>query len=126
MASRYGKVYPSDISVEQFEHIRPLLESVRRKTKPAQEDLRDFFNAVLYVLKEGCRWRSLPHDYPCWSNVYYHYKLWRDHVDQESGRPLLELVLKKIDFRGAAQGRARGGDQFAHPRLPEREEHRPG
>ncbi|HEY8158613.1 MAG TPA: IS5/IS1182 family transposase, partial [Methylobacter sp.] len=28
------KVYPSDISREQFEQIRPLLESVRKQTKP--------------------------------------------------------------------------------------------
>jgi len=115
IASRYGKGYPSDISVEQFERIRPLLQSARRPTKPAQADLRDFFNAVLYVLKEGCRWRSLPHDYPCWSNVYYHYQVWRDHVDKKSGQPLLELVLKKIDFCGAAEGRARGRDELAHP-----------
>jgi hypothetical protein len=89
------KNYPSDLTEEQFAKIRALLESSRAKTKPLGTDLRALFNAVLYLLKEGCRWRSLPHDYPNWQTVYYHYNHWRSHVDKESGLPLLELVLKK-------------------------------
>jgi transposase len=54
------KRYPSDLTEEQFERIRALLESSRARTKPLGTDLREVFNAVLYVLKEGCRWRSLP------------------------------------------------------------------
>ncbi|MGZ8192929.1 MAG: transposase, partial [Methylobacter sp.] len=37
------KTYPSDISREQFEQIRPLLESVRKKTKPRTVDLYEIF-----------------------------------------------------------------------------------
>ncbi len=91
-----AKGYPSDLTAEQFERIRPLLESSRARTKPLEVALHQVFNAVLYLLKEGCRWRSLPHDYPGWQTVYYHYNHWRSHVDPESGLPLLELVLKKI------------------------------
>ncbi len=63
-SSNSGKSYPSDLTVEQFERIRPLLESSRARTKPLEVDLHEVFNAVLSILKEGCRWRSLPHDYP--------------------------------------------------------------
>ena len=49
------KQYPSDISPEQFEQIRPLLESVRKRTKPRTVDLYEVFNAVLYLLKSGCQ-----------------------------------------------------------------------
>lgn len=94
------KAYPSDLTSAQFERIRPLLESARAKTKPLGVDLHHVFNATLYILREGCRWRSLPHDYPAWQTVYYHYSHWRGHVDKESGLPLLELVLKKIGRRG--------------------------
>jgi hypothetical protein len=41
--------YPSDISREQFEQIRAVLESVRKKTKPRQVDLYDVFCGLLYV-----------------------------------------------------------------------------
>jgi hypothetical protein len=37
------KRYPSDISKEAFEEIRPLLESVRKQTKPRTVDLYEVF-----------------------------------------------------------------------------------
>ena len=47
------KQYPSDVSREQFERVRPLLEQVRKRTKPRTVDLYEVFNAVLYLLKSG-------------------------------------------------------------------------
>ena len=38
--------YPSDISREQFEEIRPILEEATKKTHPRQYDLYD--NSVLF------------------------------------------------------------------------------
>jgi transposase len=55
-------VYPSDITREQFEVIRPKLEGFRRKTKPRVLDLYDIFCGMLYVLKSACQWRMLPKD----------------------------------------------------------------
>jgi hypothetical protein len=40
--------YPSDISREQFEIIRPHLESLKKSTKPREVDLYDVF---LFVKK---------------------------------------------------------------------------
>ncbi len=68
--------YPSDISREQFEEIRPILEDATKKTHPRRYDLYDIFCAVLYVIKEGCTWRAIPHDFPKWENVRYHYDIW--------------------------------------------------
>ena len=45
--------YPSDITREQFEIIRPDLEAAKRKTRPRKYDLYDIFCAVLYVLLGG-------------------------------------------------------------------------
>jgi transposase len=53
------KAYPSDISREQLEATRPILEGVRKRTKPRTVDWHEVFNAVLYVLKSGCQWRML-------------------------------------------------------------------
>ena len=58
------KPYPSDISLEQFELVRPLLEGVRKRTKPRTVDQYEVFNAVLYLLKSGCQWRMLPEGFP--------------------------------------------------------------
>ena len=56
------KEYPSDISRKQFEIIKEDLKSVRKTTHPSTYDLYDIFCAVLYLLKEGCTWRAIPHD----------------------------------------------------------------
>jgi transposase len=57
-------VYPSDVSRLQFGLIEHDLQSARKATRPRKYDLYDIFCAVLYVLKEGCTWRALPHDFP--------------------------------------------------------------
>jgi putative transposase len=44
--------------------------------RPMQLDLRAVINAVLYVLRTGCQWRYLPHEYPNHNSVYYHYNTW--------------------------------------------------
>ena len=54
------KKYASDVSREKFEEILPLLQSVRRRTKPTTVDLYEVFCAVLYLLRTGCQWKALP------------------------------------------------------------------
>ena len=68
--------YPSNISREQFNKIKPLLESVRKKTRRRKVDLFDIFCGILYLLKSGCQWRMLPKEYPKWELCYYYFKLW--------------------------------------------------
>jgi transposase len=87
------KPYPSDISPEQFAQIRPLLESARKRTKPAQVDLYEVFNAVLSLLKSGCRWRMLAQRFPKWYTVYSYFAKWGE-PDRE-GTSALERALKK-------------------------------
>jgi transposase len=80
-----------------------MLESARKITHPRTNDLYDIFCAVLYLLKEGCRWRSLPHDFPNWKNVYKHFKIWSK--PDETGRSLLDRVQKNLsDLRGKGLG----------------------
>lgn len=86
--------YPSDISREQFEVIRYILEAARKVTHPRKYDLYDIFCAVLYILKEGCRWRSLPHDFPKWNNVYNHYQIWSEK--DKNGKSLLDKALEEL------------------------------
>ena len=95
--------YPSDVTREQFETIRYTLEPARKVTHPRRYDLYDIFCAVLYVLREGCRWRSLPHDYPKWNNVYYHYQNWSKKGEDDKSildKALEELVLSERIING--------------------------
>ena len=88
------KSYPSDITLEQFEKIRPELKNLKKVTHPRTYDLYDLFCAVLYLLKEGCSWRSIPHDFPKWQNVRYHYDIWTQ--PDENGVCVLDRILRKL------------------------------
>lgn len=95
------KIYPSDVTKEQFACIQPMLEAARKKTKPRTVDLYDVFCGVLYVLKSGCQWDMVPSDFPKWRTVYNYWQIWNERKD---GQPsVLEEILKKIGWRGSAK-----------------------
>ena len=104
------KSYPSDISREQFERVRPLLESVRKRTKPRTVDLHEVFNAVLYLLKRSCQWRMLPQGFPNSVTVYSYFAKWS--AAGQDGVSALERALKKIGWRGPRQTGAQRHDQL--------------
>ncbi len=60
------KPYPTDLTDTQWTIIQPLLAHLR--TYRWQK--RELINAVLYLVKTGCQWRNLPHDFPPWKTVY--------------------------------------------------------
>ncbi len=97
------KTYPSDISREQFNKIVSILESARKKTKPRTVDMYDAFCGVLYVLKTGCQWRALPHEYPKWRTVHSYFEKWTEEkkIAKKKQPSVLDEVLKKISWRGA-------------------------
>ena len=86
--------YPSDITRKQFEIIKAELSGATKTTHPRDYDLYDIFCAVLYLLKEGCSWRAIPHDYGKWQNVRYHYDIWAS--PDENGVSLLDRVQRKL------------------------------
>ena len=92
------KKYPSDIKREQFEVIRPVLESARRKTAPRRIDLYEVFCAVLYLLRTGCPWRYLPRggQFPPRSTVYNIFRgLQRDGVWEAIAATLVEAERQR-------------------------------
>jgi transposase len=116
------KKYPSDVSRVQFEQLRPLLEGVRRRTKPRTVDLYEVFCAVLYLLKSGCQWRMLPGEFPKWRTVHSYFAKWSE-PDQD-GVSVLERALKKTGWRGPYQTGTQRHDEFLDRGRAEREEHR--
>ena len=84
------RAYPSDITREQFAMIEPELAGARKRTHPRTYELYDIFCAILYLVKEGCTWRAIPHDFPKWENVRYHYDMWAE--PNENGISLLDIV----------------------------------
>ena len=57
--------YPSDLTDAQWEEIADYFPMGNK----GEVHKRSLVEAVLYLVKTGCQWRSLPHDYPKWSTV---------------------------------------------------------
>jgi putative transposase len=39
--------------------------------------MREAYNAIFYLLRGGCAWRLLPHEFPKWKTVYHYQRAWR-------------------------------------------------
>lgn len=71
------KSYPSDLSVKQWEIIAPLISKAKSGGRPRNADIREIINGVFYILKSGCDWRMLPHDFPPYQTVYEYFRNWK-------------------------------------------------
>jgi putative transposase len=63
--------------------------------------MREVLNAIFYVLRSGCAWRMLPHDYPPWKTVYDYFRQWRIDGVWEQINETLRVRLRKADGREA-------------------------
>ena|SRR5215210_7750347 len=71
------KAYPTDLSDAEWTRLRSYLPIPKAEGRPRIHSLRNVLDAIFYVLKSGCHWRLLPHDFPPWSTVYYHFRKFR-------------------------------------------------
>jgi putative transposase len=39
--------------------------------------LREITDAIFYIVRSGCAWRLLPHDFPPWKTVHHYFRRWR-------------------------------------------------
>jgi putative transposase len=71
------KSYPTDLNDREWELLQPLLPPDKPLGRKRTVDLREILNAIFYVIRTGCQWRLLPHDFPVWQTVYYYFRQWR-------------------------------------------------
>lgn len=71
------EAYPSDLSDEEWEILEPYIPDAEPGGRPREHPMREILNAIFYVLKSGCQWRMLPHDFPPHGTVYHYFNEWR-------------------------------------------------
>src|SRR3954468_12338906 len=69
--------YPTDLTDAQWALLEPLIPAAKPGGRPRSADLRAIVDAILYVVRNGCTWRALPHDYPPWKTGYHYARSWR-------------------------------------------------
>lgn len=71
------KAYQSDLSDAEWSCLEPHLPAPKATGRPRVHTTREILNAIFYVVRGGCAWRLLPHDFPPWKTVYHYFRAWR-------------------------------------------------
>jgi transposase len=91
------KPYPTDLSDAEWSYIEPHLPTPKGHGRPRTHSLREILNAVFYVLKSGCQWLLLPHDFPRWPTVYHYFRTWRiDGTWEKINRAIRERLRVRL------------------------------
>jgi putative transposase len=70
--------YLTDLTAEQWQILRKLLPQPSHRGAPQTVCRRAVVNAIIYVVRSGCAWRLLPHEFPNWKTVYGIFQRWRN------------------------------------------------
>ena len=71
------KRYPSDLTDQQWEAIRPLIPPAKPGGRPRAVDMREVLNTLFYKARTGCQWDYLPHDLLPKSTVRDYFDAWQ-------------------------------------------------
>ena len=71
------QTYPSDLSDSEWRQLEPLLPAPKPGGRPIKYPRREVINAIMYVLRSGCPWRMMPHDFPPWRTAFHYFRTWR-------------------------------------------------
>jgi putative transposase len=71
------QAYPTDLSDAEWAIAEPLVPPAKSGGRKRTTDVREVLNAIFYLLRTGCAWRMLPHDFPNWNTVYTYFRNWR-------------------------------------------------
>jgi putative transposase len=71
------KAYQSDLSDAEWCCLEPHLPIPKATGRPKLHSTREIINAIFYIVRGGCAWRLLPHDFPPWKTVFHYFRSWR-------------------------------------------------
>lgn len=72
--TKSNQAYPTDLNDTEWAQIAPYLPAPHTTGRPREVNWQDILNAIFYIVKNGCVWRCLPHDFPAWQTVYYYFR----------------------------------------------------
>ncbi len=69
--------YPTDLTDAEWDRLEPYLPADGKDGRPREVPLREILDACWYLMRAGCSWRLLPHDFPKWQTVYSQVRRWK-------------------------------------------------
>jgi transposase len=88
-------IYLSDLTDEEWILLSDLMPIAKSSGRPRTHEVREILNAIFYVLRAGCSWRLLPHDFPNWKTVYHYWREWRMSGLWERINAALRQILRR-------------------------------
>ena len=70
--------YTKHLRTDQWDRIKGSLPGKEGNACRSGSDNRQFVEAVIWIGRNGTRWRSLPPEYGKWSSVHKRFKRWAD------------------------------------------------
>src|SRR5918992_1675750 len=71
------KTYHTDLSDAEWAYLEVHLPTPQSYGRPRVHPPREILNAIFYIVRSGCAWRLLPHDFPPWKTVHHYFRIWR-------------------------------------------------
>src|SRR3712207_4112132 len=91
------KPYSTDLSDDEWKYIQPHMPRPKGHGRPRTHSLREILDAIFYLLRSGCQWRMLPHDFPRWPTVYHYFRKWRiDGTWERINRAIRERLRVRL------------------------------
>ncbi len=92
------KPYPTDLSDSQWSCLESNLPAPKATERPRIHSPREILDAIFYVLRSGCPWRLLPHDFPPWKTVFHYFRAWRiDGTWERMNRAIRERLRIRLE-----------------------------
>ncbi len=88
----------SDLTDAQWDRLRPLLPPQQPRTGRPANDHRTVLNGIVWILRTGCPWRSLPERYGSWKTVSGRFYPW-------TRAGVWDRILAALQRRADADGR---------------------
>lgn len=93
MSEAVRKLYPSDVSDEDWAFVAPYLALICEEAPQREHSLREVFNGLRWIVRTGAQWRMMPHDLPPWAAVYPQAQRWiRAGVFEQIVHDLREIL----------------------------------
>lgn len=89
------KPYPTDLTDREWALIEPYVPQAKPGGRPDKYPKREILNGIFYIVRGGCAWRLLPHNFPPWESVYHYFRAWRQDGKWDLMNDLLRGDVRK-------------------------------